>query len=236
VIRLIYCLRRRAGVTLGEFHEHWLEHHVERYGRPLLQIRRYVLYAAVEPQPVLTAHGPDPYDGIATVWMDDLATLRATMDSAMIEAGQDERLFIDHDRSRAALSQDEVIVEPDAPSPIVLFECLTRRPGISPAQFREQWRAHGATARGAYDRGLLQGYIQSHLIGDPQGGVDRFDELGDQAEQFDGIGAAYFQSAVLARHFLEVNGGLPSWDATCVDHARTASMLARRHPRRDPIR
>jgi hypothetical protein len=190
VIRLIYCLHRRAGVSLGEFHQHWLEHHVERYGGPLVQIRRYVLYAAVESQPALTADGPDPYDGIATVWMDDLPTLRATMDGAMVEAGEDERLFIDHDRSRAALSEDHVIVEPDAPSPIVLFECLAQRPGMSRDRFRELWLEHGGQARGAHARGLLQGYIQSYLIDDAKGGVDRFDELGLPASSSTGSARA----------------------------------------------
>lgn len=236
MVRLLYCLRRRTGVALDEFHAHWLEHHVEQYGRPIRTIRRYVLYAALETQPADGTRQP-PYDGVATVWFDDAKALIAAMDTAMPEAAIDEQRFIDHDRSRAMLVDDHVIVEPDAPAPIVLFECLRRAADTPPAEFARAWLAHGERARHAYADGLLHGYIQSHAISDPEGGLDRFDALGAPTESWDGIGAAYFQSALLARRYLQANGGLPTGgQARFVDHRSTVSMLARRHPRRDLIR
>jgi hypothetical protein len=83
---------------------------------------------------------------------------------------------------------------------------------------------------------MLSGYVQSHVRADAEGGADRFDELADQTEAWDGIGAAYFQSALLARRYLAETGGLPTAGAPFVDHDRTVPLLSRRHPRRDPIR
>lgn len=236
MIRLTYCLRRQRDLGLQEFHEHWLQHHVETYGAPLREIRRYVQYTAIETQPALRAGGPEPYDGIVTVWFDDLATLSKVLASAMESAAVDERKFIDHDRSRATVCEDHVIVEPDAPAPIVLFECVRRRDGCSPEEFGTAWLEHGARTREQYDRGLLSGYIQGHVVADPDGGTDSYDVLGLPVERWDGFGAAYFQSAVLARRYLETTGGLPSGDAACLDPDATASMLARRHPRRSLVR
>lgn len=238
MVRLLYCLRRWPGATPDEFRQHWLEHHVERFGEPIRQIRRYVLYSAGDPQPSFPGvDRDDPYDGIASVWMDDLATLRSVMDRAMPEAGRDESLFIDHRRSVAMVVDDDVVVEPDAPAPVVLFECLARRPGTSPEAFRASWRRHAHGIRDLYERGLVQGYVQSHVRADAGGGVDRFDDLGHEDRGWDGVGAAYFDSVVKARRFLEANGGIPTGPGCpFVDHARTVAVVTRRHPRRDPVR
>jgi len=233
-VRLLYGLRRWPGATLGEFHEHWLDHHVVRYGLPLTAIRRYVLYAAVDPQPE-TPSGRAPYDGVASVWFDDAATLKRILDGAMVEAGIDEARFIDHDRSRAVLADDRVVVEPDAPAPVVLAEFLARPEGASAAEFAAAWAAHGDAVRAQYGDGLLQGYVQSVVRTDPAGGTAAFDALGDPEERWDGVGMAYFDSVVAARRYIAA-AGHPSAGAPFADERRTVTMLARRHPRRDPIR
>lgn len=233
-MRLLYGLRRWPGATLSEFHEHWLDHHVVRYGLGLTAIRRYVLYAAVDPQPP-TPSGREPYDGIASVWFDDVATLKRVLDGAMVEAGIDEARFIDHDRSRAVLADDHVVVEPDAPAPVVLAEFLARADGTSSAEFAAAWAERDEAIRAQYSDGLLQGYIRSVVRTDPAGGTDAFDALGDPQESWDGVGMAYFDSVVAARRYLEA-AGHPSTDADFADRTRTVTMLARRHVRRDPIR
>lgn len=234
MIRLLYCLRRRPELALPEFHEHWLDHHVERYGRPIREIRRYVLYTAIEPQP--GAVGASPYDGIASVWFDDLASLRETMEGAMPEAGVDEQRFIDHDRSRAMVAEDRVLVEPDEPAPVVLFECLAAADDGDSAGLSPAWLQIEERVREEHVQGLLQGYVQTTVVSDPEGATAQFDRLGDPSEHWEGIGAAYFDSVVVALRYLEHSGGLPSRTAPAIDHARTVGMLARRHPRRDPIR
>jgi hypothetical protein len=236
MIRLIYALRRSRDLPLNEFHEHWRQHHVGAYGLPIPEIRRLVQYAAVENQLQARAEGPEPLDGIASAWADDLPTLSRVTASAMESATEDERKFIDHDRSRAAVCEDHVLAEPYGPAPIVLFECVQRREGSSLAEFSEAWLEHGARIREQYDQGLLSGYIQSHVVADPQGGTDSIDVLGPKIEPWDGFGAAYFQSLVLARRYLDATDGLPSADAACVATDLTVSMLSRRDPIRSLVR
>lgn len=235
-MRLLYGIRRWAGASLAEFHEHWLDHHVEIYGRKpnLRKIRRYVLYTAVDPQPP-TPSGREPYEGIASVWFDDAATLKRELEGAMVDAAADEARFIDHDRSRAVLAHDRVIVEPDHPAPVVLAEFLVRADGTSAAEFDAAWLAHGDAVREQYAAGALQGYVQSVVLSDPEGGTDVYDELGEQAENWDGVGMAYFDSVVAARRYLE-QATHPTADQPFVDGSKTVTILARRNPRRDPIR
>ena len=234
MVRLLYCLRRRPELSLEEFHEHWLDHHVESYGRPIRAIRRYVLYAGLDRQPPAPS-GRDPYDGVASVWFDDVAALAATMDGALPAAAVDERRFIDHDRSRAVLAEDVVLVEPEAPAPVVLFECLARAAGVGREEFGREWRERGErVAREAHAAGILQGYVQSH-VRDGGAATRQFDRLGRQSESWDGIGALYFDSALLARSFLAAAGGTVAAGGW-VDQSRTVTMLSRRHPRREPIR
>jgi hypothetical protein len=236
VIRLVYLLRRRRDLELHEFHEHWLEHHVVAYGEPIRAIRRYVLYTAVPGQPV---HGAEePYDGMASVWLDDVQTLAAVMDGAMPEAGRDEARFIDHGRSRAFLVDDTVVVEPDAPAPIVLFACLARAPGASPEDFARCWRQRDDAVREAHADGRLQGYIRSSVLTRDGYALAQFDALGGQSTAWDGVAGIYFHSVVLARRYLEAarGGTVAPLADDAIDGERTTLLLARRHLRREPIR
>jgi uncharacterized protein (TIGR02118 family) len=218
MVRLLYCLRRREGVSQEEFREHWLDHHVPTYGEPITAIRRYVLYPAIDAQ--------QSYDGIASVWFDDVAALTATMDGAMPEAAKDEARFIDHDRSRAVLATDRVVIEPTGQAGVVLFQCLVAAPGVAREEFDRAWREEGGRrVAEARDAGILAGYVQS-VADEDKAATRQFDRLGDQRERWDGIGATYFDSVLLAREYLAAADPLD----TFADPERTVSFLARRHP------
>jgi len=243
MIKLVYCLRRVKTLSLREFQEHWLEAHA-RFGRRLPGLRRYVQYHVLENDPIREAMAQagvstvEPFDGIAMAWWDSLESMRELLDGnpLVAEALADEKLFIDHSRSVACVTEEHVVVEPQSHTPIVLIECLQRRSDISREKFREHWRNHEHIGRRAHEMGLLMGYIQNDtLLGD----AGRVAGLGSGQEPFDGIVAAYFHSVTAFKAL--VASPLASQESyedekKFIDHSRSVDMLARRHVIRDVVR
>jgi uncharacterized protein (TIGR02118 family) len=122
VVKLVFCLTRRAGLSREEFQRYWRERHaplVERHAATL-RIRRYVqLHALSSPMnDALRASrgGPEAYDGVAELWwdsLDDLAAATATDEGrrAGEELLEDERRFIDLARSPLWLGEERPIVD-----------------------------------------------------------------------------------------------------------------------------
>lgn len=121
MIKITFTLRRLPTMTREEFQRYWLETHaplVRSHG-PALGLRRYVQSHALPDE--LSAElgsprgAPEPFDGVAELWFDDLEALAAAASSpegqrvalALIE---DERRFIDHSRSPIFLSEEHEIV------------------------------------------------------------------------------------------------------------------------------
>lgn len=120
MLKLTFCLRRKAGLTLAEFQDYWFNQHaplVARH-REALHIARYVQLHSLETPAndgVASArHAPAPYDGVAQLWwnsMDDL--LAGTGTPAAMEAGrvllEDERKFIDLENSPLWFGEEKII-------------------------------------------------------------------------------------------------------------------------------
>jgi uncharacterized protein (TIGR02118 family) len=123
MIKLVFTLRRREGMTREEFQRYWREEHaplVKRHAETL-RIRRYVQTHArdTDLDEVLASSRegkPRLYDGVAELWWDSLEDLVA---GSSTEAGQaanaelleDERRFIDLPRSPLWLGEENVVVE-----------------------------------------------------------------------------------------------------------------------------
>jgi len=121
MIKLVFCLHRRAGMAEADFHQYWHDVHA-----PLVQthadalgISRYVQVHAVQPhlnQALgATRHAPPPYDGVAELWFEDLdvlATRSATAEGAAAAEAllADERRFIDHARSPLFVCEEHEII------------------------------------------------------------------------------------------------------------------------------
>jgi uncharacterized protein (TIGR02118 family) len=122
MIKLVFTLRRREGMTREEFQRYWREQHaplVERHAE-VLRIRRYVQTHARDTAidgGISEPRGSEPghYDGVAELWwdsMDDLLAAYAT------EAGQaagaellaDEQRFIDLPRSPIWLGEEHAVI------------------------------------------------------------------------------------------------------------------------------
>ncbi|SEJ19605.1 conserved hypothetical protein [Sphingomonas sp. OV641] len=111
MIKMIFCLRRRAELSQAAFQAYWRDRHAPLVAEvaPLLRIRRYVQsHSFDDPQlagPV-AARGAivPPYDGVAELYWDSIEDLTAVNDSKEArEAGrrllEDERNFIDLSQS-----------------------------------------------------------------------------------------------------------------------------------------
>ncbi|WP_066774963.1 EthD domain-containing protein [Sphingomonas sp. CCH5-D11] len=111
MIKMIFCLRRRAELSPAAFQAYWRDRHAPLVAEvaPLLRIRRYVQSHSFEdPQlagPVAARGAIVPhYDGVAELYWDSIEDLTAVNDSKEArEAGrrllEDERNFIDLSQS-----------------------------------------------------------------------------------------------------------------------------------------
>ncbi len=123
MIKLVFTLRRREGMTREEFQRYWREQHAPLVRRhaDVLRIRRYVQTHARDTdadEALAGARGSEPrfYDGVAELWWDSVEDLLAAASS---EAGQaagqalleDELRFIDLPRSPLWLGEEHVVID-----------------------------------------------------------------------------------------------------------------------------
>jgi uncharacterized protein (TIGR02118 family) len=110
MIKFVFCLRRRSGLSLEEFQKYWLERHA-----PLVQqfaetigCKRYVQVHTTAPafnaELRETRGAPEPYDGVAELWFDEREFVNPTLDMEAVKKASDlliadEREFIDLSQS-----------------------------------------------------------------------------------------------------------------------------------------
>jgi uncharacterized protein (TIGR02118 family) len=188
MIRLVFALRRKAGMSLGEFHEYWLKRHaplVASFATDL-DILRYVQTHTIEGpanEAAQRARGDmEPhYDGVAELWWETEAALEAAIASdAGRDAGAallaDEQQFIDLPNSPLWLAYEYPQVNP-TPENIVaapksnvvrVFFPLRHLESMSEERARHYWLTqHGPIVRaGAAATGMLC-YRQVHRANHP---------------------------------------------------------------------
>lgn len=122
MIKIIYCVRRREGLSRAEFSRYWREEHgplVKRHAAAL-GVRRYTQSHTLDDprlRPAIDARGgvDEPYDGVAEIWWDDLDQVtrlgetKAQRDGAR-ELLADEARFIDLARSVVFFADELVVV------------------------------------------------------------------------------------------------------------------------------
>ena len=121
MIKLVFCVRRRAGMSVDEFQAYWWDQHgpLVRQHAEALGIRRYVQTHG-RPTPVDDAlrasrDAPEAYDGVAELWFDSIETLgTAAASPEGLAAGaallEDERHFIDHAASPLFLAEEREVI------------------------------------------------------------------------------------------------------------------------------
>lgn len=239
MLKLIHCLRRLPGLSLEEFHAHWLEHHARLVAddRP---VRRYVQYHRLPNDPIYEAMSQaegastETYDGISITWWDD-GDLAGSADTDAV--AEDRKYFIDPENSTLCLTEERVIIEPGGTVPYVLFECLRRRQDMDRAAFLKRWEQHAFIGRQAHRLGLLKGYIQNCTLAEDDA---RWAVIGgDGSASWDGVVTAYFDSVAKLKALLAAPLGSAEAfedERTFMDHAHSSYLVARRHVIKDVVR
>ena len=108
MIKLVYCITKKAGLTDEEFFRYWENIHGPVGGR-IPRLRRLVESHR------LTVHGdkhPPDYDGMAELWFDDVEALLAARQSPEWKASsEDEANFIDHSKIAYFVSEEHTILD-----------------------------------------------------------------------------------------------------------------------------
>ena len=122
MIKLVFMLRRREGMTREEFQRYWKEEHAELVKRhaELLRIRRYVQTHARDTDlddALAGSRGSEPrqFDGVAELWWDSIDDLVQAATSPAGETAQhalleDERRFIDLANSPIWLGEEIAVI------------------------------------------------------------------------------------------------------------------------------
>jgi uncharacterized protein (TIGR02118 family) len=106
VVKVIYLIRRKPGMSAEDFHRYWREVHGSIAAR-IPGLRRYVQCHAIDGGPGFTGD----FDGAAEVWFDDVEALRRAAASAEYAAArEDEGRFIDLDRSSLLLTEEIAVI------------------------------------------------------------------------------------------------------------------------------
>jgi uncharacterized protein (TIGR02118 family) len=188
MIRIVFALRRKPGMSLAEFHEYWLKRHaplVASFATDL-SIHRYVQTHRIDTpanaaaQNARGAMEPE-YDGVAELWWETEAALEATMETeAGRKAGaallEDERKFIDLPNSPLWLAYEYPQVNP-APENVIarvksnivrVFFPLRHLESMTEERARHYWLTqHGPIVRShAAATGMLC-YRQVHRANHP---------------------------------------------------------------------
>jgi hypothetical protein len=241
MIKLLHLIHRKPELTADEFQAHWLEVN----GRLIAAspaVLRHVQYHRLRDDPMREALAQagdsqvaEPYDGLSVVWAKDAAALVAGLNAAV----EDEANFVDAKRSVHVVADEHVHIEPSAPSPIVLVECLARLAGIDRETFSSRWLQHAGIAHKANELGLLAGYVQNHALANDDPRRAGLPSPGAGDEDWDGVVNAYFQSIAIAKRLF----GMPlaseeayEDEKTFFDHSKAVHLLTRRHVVKDFVR
>ena len=108
MVKLVYCISKKAGLSDEEFFRYWENIHAP-IGAGIPQLRKLVQSRR------LTIPGdkyhPD-YDGMAELWFDDVeALLEARQSPEWKASSEDEANFIDHQRFAYFVSEEHLLLD-----------------------------------------------------------------------------------------------------------------------------
>jgi uncharacterized protein (TIGR02118 family) len=177
VIKLVTFFKRRAELAVERFQAEWREH-----AGAVLRIPGLRGYA--QSHVLLSGYRKgEPFcDGLAELWFDDTAALRAARaDRAFSAARADAARFREPSGGGALLTVEHVIKDgPVPPQGVKNVEFVVRRPDLSVEDFGRYWREHHGPL--AAKIATIRRYVQSHAIDAP--GEER---------SYDGIASTWFE-------------------------------------------
>jgi uncharacterized protein (TIGR02118 family) len=178
MFKVVTLLKRKSGLAVDAFQEHWRERHA-----PLVAARlrpaRYVISAAL-----LQGYGKGEllFDGISEMWFASKAAFEVP---APAEVAADEESFLDRKRT-VVMPVDVHVIKHGAipPNAVKNVEFVNRRPGMSLAPFQSYWReVHGPIASKIP---VLRRYEQNHVMATAY--------AADANPPYDGLAITWFES------------------------------------------
>jgi len=105
MVKAIYLIRRKPGLSVEDFHRYWREVHGAIAAR-IPGLRRYVQCHAIQRD----TDGTE-FDGAAEAWFDDMdAVGRAVASPEYAAAREDEGRFIDLERTTLLFTEEVAII------------------------------------------------------------------------------------------------------------------------------
>lgn len=187
MVKAVSFFKRRSGMSVEAFQTYWRTVHPEVVVT-LPGIRRYV-----QSHTLLAGYrkGEPIYDGIAEIWFDDTAAMRALAGTPPYAAVQaDEAKFIERSSMGLIITEEHVIKDGPAPGHGVKnVEFVTHKLGMPIDAFQRYWReVHGPLAALIP---VIRRYVQSH--------TRRAAYEGGRAPRYDGLALTWFDDTQAMR-------------------------------------
>ncbi|MGD1002247.1 MAG: EthD domain-containing protein [Candidatus Brocadiia bacterium] len=112
MLKLIVAVKRRQGMSVEEFHNHWSTVHANLI-KTTPVCRRYIRkYVQCHTVPEEYVSGDAPYDGTAEVWFDSVADKEAFFQHPeyLAKIRPDELLFADLEKTKFFVTREERIL------------------------------------------------------------------------------------------------------------------------------
>jgi uncharacterized protein (TIGR02118 family) len=155
VIKAVIFFRRRPGMALAAFHEHWRTRHAGLITR-LPGIRRYVQNFPLD----FGGAATPAFEAIAESSFDDTQAMKALARSSEYAAVlADEAEFVDRASMGSILTEEQVLRDGPAAG-VKRIAFVTRRVQTPVDEFFGTWLEHGRTRARAAG---LQRYVQCHV-------------------------------------------------------------------------
>ncbi|HKF23112.1 MAG TPA: EthD domain-containing protein [Candidatus Angelobacter sp.] len=108
MVKLVYCITKKTGLTDGEFFRYWKDVHGP-IGARIPGVRRMIQSHRVHVPG--DQHHPD-YDGMVELWFDNADALLAARRSAEWKASSDDEAnFIDHSKVAYFVTEEHAILD-----------------------------------------------------------------------------------------------------------------------------
>jgi len=207
MIKLITLVKRKRGMSVQAFQEHWLNVYA------LLVAKAPGLKRCVQSHALIQgyARGDLLFDGIDERWFESSQAMQVFCKSPEAEAAaRDEATFLDC--SCTVPMRVDVFIIKDGPIPenaVKNIEFVNRRPGMALPAFQRYWREiHGPIASRIP---VIRRYEQNHLA------LTAYVE--DAAPPYDGLAITWFDSTAEMRR----GATTPEYAATRADEANFLS-------------
>ncbi|MDA1074211.1 MAG: EthD domain-containing protein [Proteobacteria bacterium] len=218
MIRIVFLLRRKAGLTIDAFHKYWLQEHgplVASHAKHINAMKYVQVHTLDDPINEAMAKargGMEPiYDGVAEVWFENR---QALVDAMASDAGAkaaaalvaDEAKFIDlaasplwlaHEYPQVNPTPENIVARPRS-SFVKLYFPLRRKPGVDLADMQRYWYSnHGPIIRRQAAGSGIARYMQVHRFEDDLEAALR-DARGTEVAAYDGHAEVWMDRSITA--------------------------------------